>query len=88
MPADDDLDATNLASLPVLKSHEEQRQLPIVNLRTAAEITTASKQKVRVSTRNLSPDGAQIRCDVTTAKILRPGGRPIRTDDMPTSCYA
>lgn len=84
MPDNDDLDATNLASLPVLRSHEEQRQLPIVSLRTAAEITTTGQHKVRVSTRNLSPDGAQVQCDIATELILRPDGRPIRADNMPS----
>ena len=38
---------------------------------------------MRASTRKLSPDGAEIRCDVATARILLPGGWPIRAEDAP-----
>jgi hypothetical protein len=42
-----DADETNLSMLPVLKSNEEQRQLPIVGLRAVAEITTAQERGCR-----------------------------------------
>ncbi len=76
-------EATNLGKLPLLKAFEEERRLPLVDLRVPALLATSKKCEHALHIRNISPDGAQLRCDVQTAVAIRPGGKPFTDDDQP-----
>lgn len=78
-----DAEHTNLGTLPVLKLFEEERHLPLVDLRVPALLATSKTVEHKVKLRNISPKDAQLRCDVKTTMLIRPGGKPFSDKDQP-----
>ena len=67
----------------MLKSLEEHRHLPLVDFRVPVLLTTATNSEHKAILRNISPDDAQLRCDVATAMPIGRGGGPCAEKDQP-----
>lgn len=74
---------TDLYQLPVLRAFEAQRSYPQVDVRVPASVQTRAGKTVTVTTRNISPDSLQIRCDGPTAAILTARGGTISKTNQP-----
>ena len=52
-------------------------------MRIPVMVTNEDNEMIRATTRNISPDGLQLRCGVSAAQQLRPGGKQILANNGP-----
>ena len=82
-PESDRGESTDYSQLPLLRMYENRRKTPRVEFRRPALVTTCERQVLKVSLRNISADGVQLRCDSETARAINPRATAIPADGGP-----
>ena len=77
MNAEQQVSDTDTLTDAMERADDARRKYPRIYMRIPVKVSLPDGNVVIAHTRNMTPDGIQIRCDKTTAGVINPTGRSV-----------